>query len=133
MVIAGTGTDRRVLLIRRSDNGRWAIPGGMVDPGENAPTALVRELREETGVDLAHISPRILTRGYVHDWRATDHAWVCSTAALYELPEVVPATAADDATDAAWWPWHGDVQDLADLLASHGGLYPAHRPLLEAL
>lgn len=131
IVVAGTGTDRCVLLIRRADTGHWALPGGMVDAGESAPAALVRELAEETGVDLRGRTPKILGRSYVADWRTSDHAWVCTTSALYELAEVTPAVAGDDATDAAWWPWHDDVPGLAALLEAHGGLYPAHRPLLE--
>jgi 8-oxo-dGTP pyrophosphatase MutT (NUDIX family) len=39
-----------VLLGRRSDNGRWAIVGGMIDPGESPAHAALRELEEETGV-----------------------------------------------------------------------------------
>ena len=42
----------RVLLIRRVDNGRWALPGGMIELGETAADAAVRETREETGVDV---------------------------------------------------------------------------------
>lgn len=131
IVIAGTGADQRILLIRRSDVGQWAIPGGMVDPGETAPATLVRELREETGVDLAEYAPEIVSRGYVEDWRNTDHAWVASTAALFRLPDVVPATAGDDAADARWWPLT-DLDTLTTDLAPHGGLYEAHRPLLAA-
>lgn len=132
VVVAGTGADRRVLLILRSDVHRWAFPGGMVDPGETAPAAVVRELKEETGVDLSGARPdAILSRGYVYDWRNTDHAWVTSTAALYIRPDVVPATAADDAADARWWPFTSVEQLTADL-AAHGGLYSAHRPILTA-
>jgi ADP-ribose pyrophosphatase YjhB (NUDIX family) len=40
-----------VLLIRRSDNDNWAVPGGAVDLGESLVQAAVRETREETGVD----------------------------------------------------------------------------------
>jgi 8-oxo-dGTP pyrophosphatase MutT (NUDIX family) len=40
-----------VLLIRRSDNGTWALPGGAIDIGESLPQAAVRETREETGID----------------------------------------------------------------------------------
>ena len=40
-----------VLLIRRSDNDNWAVPGGAVDLGESLVQAAVRETREETGVE----------------------------------------------------------------------------------
>ncbi len=40
-----------VLLIRRTDNDNWALPGGVVDIGESLPQAAIRETREETGVD----------------------------------------------------------------------------------
>jgi ADP-ribose pyrophosphatase YjhB (NUDIX family) len=39
-----------VLLIRRSDNGNWALPGGAMDIGESLRQAAVRETREETGI-----------------------------------------------------------------------------------
>ncbi|MFD8597285.1 NUDIX domain-containing protein [Kitasatospora sp. NPDC059646] len=42
--------DGRVLLGRRADNGRWALIGGIIDPGEQPADAAVRECLEETGV-----------------------------------------------------------------------------------
>jgi 8-oxo-dGTP pyrophosphatase MutT (NUDIX family) len=44
--------DGRIVLIRRRDNGRWALPGGIVDWGEDIPTTVRRELAEETGLEL---------------------------------------------------------------------------------
>lgn len=41
-----------VLMIRRSDNGRWALPGGGHDVGESISTTVVREAKEETGIDV---------------------------------------------------------------------------------
>jgi 8-oxo-dGTP pyrophosphatase MutT (NUDIX family) len=40
----------RVLLIQRSDNDLWALPGGAQDLGESLPEAAVREVAEETGI-----------------------------------------------------------------------------------
>jgi ADP-ribose pyrophosphatase YjhB (NUDIX family) len=40
-----------ILMIRRTDNGNWAVPGGAIDLGESVAQAAVRETREETGVE----------------------------------------------------------------------------------
>lgn len=40
----------RVLLIRRTDNGLWAVPGGAQDFGEYIAETAVRETREESGI-----------------------------------------------------------------------------------
>jgi ADP-ribose pyrophosphatase YjhB (NUDIX family) len=40
----------QLLLIRRSDNGLWAVPGGLADFGETLAEGAVRELKEETGL-----------------------------------------------------------------------------------
>lgn len=40
----------RILLIRRTDNKYWAIPGGGVEPGESVSQATTREVEEETGI-----------------------------------------------------------------------------------
>jgi 8-oxo-dGTP diphosphatase len=39
-----------ILLARRSDNGRWSLPAGILDPGEQPADAVLREVLEETGV-----------------------------------------------------------------------------------
>ncbi|MFJ2895873.1 NUDIX domain-containing protein [Streptomyces sp. NPDC087218] len=41
----------RVLMIQRSDNGRWALPGGGHDVGESISDTVVREVWEETGIN----------------------------------------------------------------------------------
>jgi len=46
-----TNAAGEVLLIRRSDNDNWAVPGGAIDLGESLVQAAVRETREETGID----------------------------------------------------------------------------------
>jgi ADP-ribose pyrophosphatase YjhB (NUDIX family) len=41
----------QILLIKRSDNDNWALPGGAIDLGESMTDAGVRETKEETGID----------------------------------------------------------------------------------
>ncbi|MEQ9551402.1 MAG: NUDIX hydrolase [Coleofasciculus sp. G3-WIS-01] len=47
--------DGQIVLIRRRDNGKWGLPGGMVDWGQDIPTTVRRELAEETGLELLAI------------------------------------------------------------------------------
>ncbi len=42
-----------LLLMQRSDNAHWGIPGGFVEPGESITQAVAREVAEETGVRIA--------------------------------------------------------------------------------
>jgi ADP-ribose pyrophosphatase YjhB (NUDIX family) len=46
-----------VLLVRRADDGLWAMPGGWVEPGESAAGAAVRETEEETGLVVSVVGP----------------------------------------------------------------------------
>ena len=46
-----TDEDGRVLVIHRTDNGNWALPGGALDLGESLTQTAVREVKEETGID----------------------------------------------------------------------------------
>src|SRR5207253_6350939 len=48
-VIAASGQGE-VLLIRRTDDGNWAVPGGGMDLGESITDTAVRETQEETGI-----------------------------------------------------------------------------------
>jgi ADP-ribose pyrophosphatase YjhB (NUDIX family) len=43
-------TRETVLLTRRTDNGQWCLPGGMIDPGESVSEGCEREVFEETGL-----------------------------------------------------------------------------------
>ena len=45
-------TGDQVLLQRRADDGTWGFPGGAIELGESAERALVREIAEETGLQI---------------------------------------------------------------------------------
>lgn len=43
---------RQILLEKRSDCGWWGLPGGRIEPGESAIQAALREVKEETGLEV---------------------------------------------------------------------------------
>lgn len=45
--------DDRILMHRRSDSGNWALPGGVMNVGETLAECVIREVKEETGLDIA--------------------------------------------------------------------------------
>lgn len=47
--------DGTVVLMQRRDSGRWGLPGGLMDWGENITTTAQRELKEETGLTVSQI------------------------------------------------------------------------------
>lgn len=47
-----TDSDGRILLVHRVDNGLWALPGGGMDLGESIEDCAIREVKEETGLDV---------------------------------------------------------------------------------
>ena len=44
--------DGEILLIQRSDNGKWSMPGGTMEFGESLTACVVRETLEETGIHI---------------------------------------------------------------------------------
>jgi len=94
-----TDGDGRLLLIQRGHEpwtGLWSLPGGHVEPGESDAEALVREVREETGL-LVTAGPLI---GTVERPAADGGTYVIRDYAA----EVIGGTLVpgDDADDARW-------------------------------
>lgn len=103
IVTSGAGD---ILLIRRSDNDNWAVPGGAIDLGESLTQAGVRETREESGIDceitgLAGIytDPRHVIL-YTSDGEARQEFSIVLTA----RPVGGRPTASDESREVRWVP-----------------------------
>ena len=115
-----------VLLIKGSDTGQWALPGGFIDQGETALHAALREAMEETGLDISQCTvPELVYEGLVADIRTTANSWAETSVFLLRLPsegELPVPAAGDDAADAAWFPIE---------LAKQAYIFGSHRMMLE--
>ncbi|RBP99147.1 NUDIX hydrolase [Bifidobacterium xylocopae] len=76
--------DGRILLGRRSDTGEWALIYGINEPGEEPADTVVREIKEETGVDArvtdlvsAKSSQEIITYANGDRTMYMDHCFLC--------------------------------------------------------
>ena len=143
-IVKNSETAKNVLefvCIQRKDSGEWAIPGGMVDPGEKVSVTVKREFREEaldsTGVGKDNIeelktmvgefftSGEEVYAGYVDDPRNTDNAWMETVA--YNFHDDTgskvgqfPLRAGDDAANICWMELNSDVK-----------LYASHKDMLK--
>ncbi len=106
----------RLLLIRRGTDpgrGRWSLPGGRVEAGEALVAAVVRELREESGLE-GLCGPML---GWV-ERMGVDHHFVIVNFRVDILDDASP-TAGSDADEAAWTSFEQlGTTDLADGLAA---------------
>lgn len=87
--------DGIVLVRRRNEPRGWAIPGGFVDVGEPVELAAVREIREETGLDV-----QLETLLYVYSDPARDPRFHTMTIVFVGQAEGIPV-GDDDAAEAA--------------------------------
>jgi 8-oxo-dGTP diphosphatase len=116
----------RLLVARRTAPpqfaGMWEFPGGKVEPGETCEAALLRELREELGIE-ARLGPEIGgpgPQGWPLHATAAMRVWLAET----EAGEAAPL---QDHDELRWVALH-PARDL-DVLP----WIPADRPILDAL
>ena len=105
--------NRSLLMVKRGGHpfiGKWALPGGFLEPDETAEQAVRRELMEETGVNADAII-QLRTFSDPHRDPRTRIVTVAYIAVLDRLPD---ARAGDDAADAKWFALERNVTERTD-------------------
>ena len=92
------------ILLVKTRNGGWVFPGGQVEVGENLPDALIREIKEESGIDVT-VSKLIgvYSNTAIHKWY--DGVTDVPTKVMFDFTcEVIGGELAisDETTDSRW-------------------------------
>ncbi len=115
----------KLLLLRRTDNGRWGLPGGAMEPGESLEDTARRETREETGLELGRLSLFGVYSGPELHYQYPNGEQVYNVTAVYtgECPEgpLIPSPA-----EHTEYAYH-------DLQALPADISPPIRPILREL
>ncbi|GIF73373.1 NUDIX domain-containing protein [Asanoa siamensis] len=95
----------RILLMKRSDNGLWAVPAGGIELGETVRECAAREVFEETGLTPTDLVPIAIQSGAesteTNQWGHTYQFHITVFLATAWTGELVRQT--DESTDAAWF------------------------------
>lgn len=94
-----------VLLIRRGNEpyrGCWALPGGFMEMDETLEHCAVRELQEETGLEVEERQLRLI--GVFSTVDRDPRGRTVTAAYRVDLPECAEACGSDDAAEARWFP-----------------------------
>jgi 8-oxo-dGTP diphosphatase len=98
----------RVLVVQRRDNGKWEIPGGILELAESIPAGLRREVVEETGLS---VEPVALT-GVYKNVRLGVVALVFRAVVTGGV-----AGPTEESADVAWWAVDEIQQRMAEVFA----------------
>lgn len=124
--------ERNVLLVRRAnppDAGCWGFPGGKIEPGEPIADAVVREIAEETTIDVEALDAFTALDAFDYDADGSVRQHFIMVAVLCRWLHGTPV-AGDDALDARWFGV--DELDRDDLPMSAGVRDVARRAIERA-
>lgn len=117
VVFRKSDIDFEILFIKRKNEpfkGKWALPGGFVDEGEDLPVAAVRELQEETGLVVNDMEQL----GAFGTPGRDPRSHTVSIAYTGFADENAEAVGADDADEAKWF----SVKNLPELAFDHADI-----------
>ena len=114
VIFRKAGNGHEILFIKRKNDpfkGKWALPGGFLDEGEDLQEGARRELKEETGLEVEDLEQL----GAFGKPGRDPRQHTVSVAYVGFAKENAKAKGADDADEAQWFP----VDNLPELAFDH--------------
>lgn len=105
----------RLLLQRRTDNGLWGVPGGMMEPGEAVEETARREMREETGlwVERLVLYGVFSGPGYFYRYPNGDEVFNVTAVFVAADPVAAPREGCAEVAEARFFPLEALPADLS--------------------
>jgi 8-oxo-dGTP diphosphatase len=119
----------QVLLLKRTNvhgAGTWSTPGGHLEYGESPEECAIREVKEETGVDIGNV----IFKGITNDlFEVSEKHYITIWMEGRHLSGEPVADAAQEASDMGWFSWDALPKPLFLPLQNfmEGRLYPPSR------
>lgn len=117
VVFGFDGVHLNVLLVERRNDpfkGKWALPGGFLNIDEDAPVGAMRELKEETGLEVQHIEQLGAFTAPDRDPRER-----VISIAFFTLVRLADVAGGDDAASARWF----SIDKLPELAFDHSQVF----------
>ena len=108
-------SEGKLLLLRRSDNNRWGLPGGSMEPGETLAQAASREVQEEAGVTNLALKFLHVFSGpdLYHVYPNGDQAYIVTSAFCSHTFTGVACVADNENTEIGFFPINKLPEDLS--------------------
>ena len=94
----------RVLLALREDFGEWAVISGILEPGEEPAVGILREIREETGIEVDLVRVGCIDVTPQITYTNGDQIQFLDVCFLARYGSGDPHAADDENTDVRWFP-----------------------------
>jgi 8-oxo-dGTP diphosphatase len=110
MCIVRREDDGRILLVQHEYRGKWGLPGGLLKRGETIEDCALREVREETGLEIELVGPPTVV--VEPEARRVDVVFCCHPVRIE-----VDTEHSAEVNGAEWFPL-GDLPELQDQVAA---------------
>lgn len=128
-----TGDGYAVLLGRKENEEKWRFPGGFVDPSDPSfEYAAIRELREETLINLLGLRLDLIEQRKIRDWRYSNGTDALMTSFFHiNLEEMPNYIAGDDLKELKWF--QVKANSASQTVQEHVELFNSLRQYLDKL
>ncbi|MCM3783470.1 NUDIX domain-containing protein [Neobacillus mesonae] len=129
-------SENRILLQRRSDYGDWGLPGGGMEPGESVEETMIREVLEETGLEVREYKLHAVYSGKRMEYTYPDGNEVVFVMFIFDATVELTDKIGDDGKSLSYQDEHNESLQLIFKSLKEiniDSINPVQKPIFEDL